>query len=281
MANKPKILKNKAVKKTIVTLLITIISLVALLPYYTMVSMSTHNTEGIFTKNVLIPGSYVLDNLTKVFKSGMFRFYFNSIKISTISTFFSLLISSTGGYALAKLDFKGRNSIKKSVFLLMLIPAYLSLLGYVKEMGFLGLTGTHLPLIIIWFANPFGLYWMSSYIADNVPNEVLLSARIDGCNEYRAFFNIVIPYISPALITMALLVFLWSWNLYLLPLILINKVELYTIPLGMSLLDSGMNATDFAARITMLTVSTLPLIFIFAFGTKYFVSGLTAGSIKG
>jgi len=246
-----------------------------------MVSMSTHNTAGIFTKNVLIPGEYLFENLGKILRSNMFRFYGNSLKIAIISTAVSIFISSTAGYALGKLDFKGKKFIMRSILMVMMVPAYLGLIGYIKEMGMLGMTKTHIPLILIWFANPFGVYWMTNFIEDKVPDEVLESARIDGSNEFRTFWIIVIPYIKPALITIALLIFLGSWNLYLMPLILINKVELYTVPLAINLLDPDINVADIGARITSLTLSTLPILIMFAFGTKYFIKGLTAGAVKG
>jgi multiple sugar transport system permease protein/cellobiose transport system permease protein len=152
--------------------------------------------------------------------------------------------------------------------------------AYVIEMRYLHLSGTLIPLILPWVANAFGVFWMTQFIRSSVPNEVLESARLDGCSDYGAFFRIVVPFIAPAITTLSLLVFLWSWNNFLLPLIMITDPNLYTIPLSITTLSDAYR-TDLAAQILGLTIGTLPVLVLFTIGSKSFVRGLTAGSIKG
>jgi cellobiose transport system permease protein len=103
---------------------------------------------------------------------------------------------------------------------------------------------------------------------------------LDGCSDIGIFTRIILPVIRPALITLFMLFFLWSWNNYLTPLVLINKEKLYTIPLAISLLSSEYR-TDYSARILALALSTIPILIMFAFGSKHLIRGLVGGSIKG
>ncbi|MGO4276496.1 carbohydrate ABC transporter permease, partial [Paenibacillus sp. TAF58] len=109
---------------------------------------------------------------------------------------------------------------------------------------------------------------------------VLESARIDGCGEVKLFYRIVVPFLMPALTTLGLLAFLWSWNNYLLPLVTINKPDLYTLPLGITTLSTAYR-NDYSASILGLSLGTLPLIILFLFGNKTLVRGLTGGAVKG
>jgi multiple sugar transport system permease protein/cellobiose transport system permease protein len=114
----------------------------------------------------------------------------------------------------------------------------------------------------------------------SLPTEILESGRIDGCSEIGIFFRLVIPYVKPALVSVGVLVFLWSWNNYILPLIIINKPDMYTIPLVIvSLTEEYM--MDYGARLMGLTIGTIPVLLLFVFQSKALQQGLTAGAIKG
>lgn len=267
-------------RKTLSTAAIALLSLFALLPFYIMMVMGTYKNEDLFTKIVLVPGSYLMENLKTVAASRFDLVYLNSLTVSVASTLASVFVSACAGYAFAKHEFKHKNKIFAAVLLTMMIPGQLGIVAYVIEMRFFHLSGSLLPLILPWVANAFGVYWMSQFIRGAVPTEVLESAKIDGCSDVGIFFRIVIPFIYPAITTLSLLVFLWSWNNYLLPLIVINKPELYTIPLGITSLGDAYR-TDLAAQILGLTLGTLPVLILFAFGSKSFIRGLTAGSVKG
>jgi len=271
---------SPALKKTLATLAIAVLSIFSLLPFYIMTIMGTYLNEDLFTKIVLVPGSYLLENLKTVAASRFDLVYLNSLIVSLSSTVLSVFVSACAGFAFAKHEFKLKNKIFSFVLLTMMIPGQLGIVAYVIEMRYLQLSGTLLPLILPWVANAFGVYWMTQFIRSAVPTEVLESAKIDGCSDIGIFFRMVIPFIYPAITTLSLLVFLWSWNNYLLPLIIINKPELYTIPLGITSLGDAYR-TDLAAQILGLTLGTLPVLVLFAFGSKSFIRGLTAGSVKG
>jgi cellobiose transport system permease protein len=257
------------------------ISLFALMPFYIMIIMGTHVNEALFVKIQLLPGTYLWENLNTVFENVMFvRVYINSLLVSVVSTFLSVLVSAMAGYAIAKYHFRFKGIIFASILLTMMIPYHLGLIAYIIEMRYLGVANTLWPLIFPWIASAFGVYWMAQFMKSGVPNEVMESARIDGCSELGVFLRIAVQFSWPAITTLSLLIFLWSWNNYLLPLIIINKTDLFTIPLYISTLGSQYR-TDLAAQTLGLTLGTLPVIILFAIGSKSFIRGLTAGSLKG
>jgi cellobiose transport system permease protein len=262
------------------TTLISLLSLFALFPFYLMIIMGTYRNEELFTRIVLVPGSYLLENFQTVVASDFHLVYLNSLVVSIVSTVLAVFVSAFAGFAFSKHEFKYKNKIFAAVLLTMMIPGQLGLVAYVIEIRYMGISGTLLPLILPWVANAFGVFWMTQFMKGAVPNEVLESARIDGCSDFSVFFRIVLAFCWPAMTTLSLLVFLWSWNNYLLPLIVINKPELYTIPLAISTLGDAYR-TDLAAQILGLSLGTLPVLILFAIGSKSFIHGLTAGSVKG
>ncbi|AGA59398.1 MULTISPECIES: carbohydrate ABC transporter permease [Thermobacillus] len=271
---------NMTLRSILATTGIALLSLFSLLPFYIMIIMGTHVNEDLFRKIVLLPGSYLIENFKTVAASRFDLAYWNSFVVSAASTVLSVFVSAFAGFAFAKYDFKHKNLIFSAILLTMMIPSQLGIVAYVIEMRHLGLSGTLMPLILPWIANAFGVFWMTQFIKGAVPNEVLESARIDGCSDLGLFFRIVPAFIMPAVTTLSLLVFLWSWNNYLLPLIIINNPDLYTIPLSITTLGDAYR-TDLAAQILGLSIGTLPVLMLFAFGSKSFIRGLTAGSVKG
>lgn len=265
---------------TLSTLIVAVISLFSVLPFYIMIVMGTYQNEDLFKKIVLLPGNYLFENLHTVLETDFGHIYWNSILISVISTVLCVFVSTMAGFAFAKHHFRRKQLLFTFVLLTMMIPGQLGLIAYIIEMRLLNLTDTFLPLILPWIANAFGVYWMTQYMKGAIPTEVLESARIDGCSEIGTFFRIALPFTLPAVTTLSLLVFLWSWNNYLLPLIIINDPERYTIPLGIANLGSAYR-TDLAAQILGLSMGTLPVLALFAIGSKSFIRGLTAGSVKG
>lgn len=271
-------MKNKKVT-VINTIIFFIVAIIAIIPFYFMIIMGTHYSEDIFKGFTFLPGSYLMKNLKTVLEQAFLRFYLNSIIVSVCATVVSVLVSSLAGYALTKFNFRGRNTIFYGIIMTMMIPGHLGLIGYIMIVRIMHMNNTLLPMIIQYSANAFGVFFMAQSLED-VPDSVIESARIDGCSEPGIFFRIVMAYIRPAMSTLAILVFLWSWNNYLLPLIIVNSESLYTIPVGIKSLGTFFR-TDYGAQILGLAMATLPIVILFTIGSKSFIRGLTAGAIKG
>lgn len=275
---------NKKTKKragaVIQQILLILMTVVMFFPLYIVFVMGTYYSEDIFKGMPVFPGGYFMENLKMVFAKGFFSAYLNSILVSVASVVISVLISTLIGFALAKYQFKGKKVIFAFVLAVMMIPGQIAIIGYMLEMRKLGLINTLLPLIFTWAAHPLGAFLMTQFIGDGVPDELLESGRLDGCSEPGIFFRIVVPCIKPGFMTLGMLVFLSSWNNYVLPVILINKQELFTIPLMVNNLSNAFRS-DYGAIMCALGLSILPMIVIFSLCSKTFIKGIAAGAVKG
>jgi len=260
-------------------IVIAFVTTTSFLPLFLMVIMSTQTTEEIFRGLTFLPGNNLTANLNTVIDPLFFTAYMNSVIVSVTSTFFSVLFSAMAGYGLVAYRFRLRNAIYNFVLITMMVPVTIRLIGYMQQMRVMGLGGSLIPLVLVWLANGFGVFWMTQYLKSALKIEMIESARIDGSNELLTFFYIVIPCIRPALGTLSLTIFLWSWNMYLLPLVMISSPAQYTIPLFIQTLGTEYR-DDYAARITGLLLAIVPLIIVFAAGSSNFIKGLTAGAVK-
>ena len=271
---------KKTIKKCPRVLAIVIVSLISFVPFYYTLTMSTHSTDEIMLGVSAIPGKYLLTNISTALNDTFWVAFKNSLIVSLLSMTGSVLISLMAGYGLVVYQFRLKRVIYNFVLLTMMVPSVLGIIGYMQEMRVLHLSGTLIPLILIWLPSGFGVFWITQYLQNSLQMELVESARIDGCNEFMIFAKIVMPCIKPAIISLCLLLFLWSWNSYLLPLVMINKADNYTIPLYIQSLGNE-HKKDIAAQITGLLISIVPLIAAFAIFSKDFIRGLTEGAVKG
>ncbi|MFC5468045.1 carbohydrate ABC transporter permease [Cohnella suwonensis] len=266
--------------KALMWICLAVVSLLSLFPFYIMTVMGTHYNEDLFKGIPILPGDYLVENLKTVFHTNFGRVYGNSLMVSVGSVMFALITSTLIGYAIAKFEFRMRKWLQTFVVLTMMVPAQVGLIGYIIEMRNIGVGNTLWPVILVWAAFPFGAFFMIQFMRDSIPNDLLECARIDGCSEPGILLRIVLPMVKPGLATLATLVFLWSWNNYLLPLVTINKAEWFTLPIFISNLGY-VHRTDYAARMAALTMTTVPVLILFILGSRTFMKGLTAGAVKG
>ena len=264
---------------TVATTLLLLITVIALSPFYVATIMGTHYTEDLYKGIVLLPGKFFIENLRTVMEVDFFRWYGNSIYVTIVATTLSVFVSAMAGYGIAAYQFKLKRLVFGFVLATMMIPGHISLVGLVIQLRYMGMINTRIALIVTAIASSFGVFWMTQYIKSGVPLEILDSARIDGSGDFRTFMQIVFPLLAPALTTLAMLQFLWTWNSYLFPLVILHDARLYTIPLGITTIGDY-HRYDRAAQILGLTLGTLPLLVIYIFGSKVFVRGLVAGAIK-
>ena len=183
------------------------------------------------------------------------------------------------GYAFAKFTFRYKDLLFMAVLGSVMIPPQLSLVGLTIEMKYLGWMNTHLPLIIPPMAYAVGVYFVRSYAQGAIPNSLLESARSDGASESLIYFRIVLPMLKPALLTVVLLLYIWSWNNYIYPLVMVNESRLYTVPLALSTFG-GMFRADYGGRMMALVVGTVPTIVLMIIGRKHLIEGLAGTAIK-
>jgi multiple sugar transport system permease protein/cellobiose transport system permease protein len=271
---------NKIILRIFIYAILIAITLVMIQPFFFMVLMSTYRTQQLGDVLTLRPGGHLMENLKTVLASGFMSYYWNSIKAAVVFNVLSVFLCALAGYGFAKFQFKGKKALYTFVLGSMMIPAQLGLIGYVVQMRRMHLIGTLWPIILGDIASCFGVFWMTQYITSSVPKPIMEAARMDGCSEFRLFFQIVMPIIRPALATLGILQFVFSWNYYLRPMMTISNPDLYTIPLGIASLSTRYQ-TNYAAQITALALGTIPTIIIFILGARTFISSLTSGAVKG
>ena len=208
-----------------------------------------------------------------------FNWYKNSLVITVIFTAVSLLFSSMVGYGLAKYNFKGKNLIFTMVLLVMMIPVEIIMLPLYKLTIGLKLINTIAGVILPFAVAPLPIFFFRQYAVD-LPKDFLDAGRIDGCSEYGIFFRIMVPLMAPAFGAMTILQAMGSWNNFLWPLIVLRTNESFTLPIGLSsLLTPYGNNYDILVAGSVLAI--LPILILFVFFQRYFVSGLTVGGVKG
>ncbi|MEG1515458.1 MAG: carbohydrate ABC transporter permease [Clostridia bacterium] len=257
-----------------------ILCVITITPFYMMLVMSSHSASSIGTQLNLWFGGDFLKNATTVFSSGFLRFYWNSFYIAVIASVGGCLLASMAGYGIAKYRFRFKKAIMNFTIMVMMIPWAVSIIGYIMEMRGLGLTDSHIPVILPALISPYGVFLMTQFFGSSVPNEIIESARLDGCGEFHIFLQIAIPFTRSALITLFLLIFLFSWNNFFFPLIFISKTSMFTIPLGVFSLSNQYQA-DYGAQMFALSLATIPLLIVFIINSKNLIKGLSAGAVKG
>ncbi|WP_373213211.1 carbohydrate ABC transporter permease [Ruminococcus sp. 5_1_39BFAA] len=267
--------------RTVVTsIILGLVSIISLIPFWLMFSMSTYKSEMIFQNNPMIPSDYFIENLKTIFASNFVQSYVNSFIISASAMLLSVIICSMAGYAMNVYEFKLKKIVNMFIMMTMMVPTQIGIIGYMIEMRNMKINNTLLPMILVWLASGLGAYWMISFFKSGLPLELVESARIDGASEPKIFCRIALPCIKPGILTLCLLQFLWSWNSYMYPLVFVNKAENYTIPIFVKSLASAYR-TDYGAQLAGLTLSTIPVLILFMFGSKSMIRGLTAGAVKG
>src|SRR5690625_4200780 len=222
-----------------------------------------------------------LDNYIYLFTDGStyFHWFKNSVIITFVSTVLALGFSSMVGYSLAMYRFKGQTVVLFLVLLVMMIPFEILMLPLFRLMIFFKAVDTYTGVILPMIIHPLAIFFFRQYSL-GLPNDLMDSARIDGCTEYGIFFKIMVPLLKPAYGAMGILLALFSWNNFLWPLIVMRSSEMFTLPIGLAgLLTPYGNNYDVLISGSVLTV--IPIIIIFIFAQKYFIASLSAGAVKG
>lgn len=272
--------RKDAFVRTTMVLFVGIVSVVAIYPYYSMVMMGTYYSNDLFTGIKILPGDFLKENLATIQTINIFRFYKNSAVVAVSSSVLTVFVCAMAGFGFAKYQFRFKKPLFTFILLTMMVPLQLGMVAFVSEMKAIGWLKTLLPLIIPPAANAFGAFWMTQFALQAIPDEVMESARIDGCSELRIFAQIALPFMVPACTTLWLLSFLLSWNNLFTPLIVISDAKLFTIPLGIRQLATNFRQ-DNAAQILGLTLTSIPILFFFGFFSRSLISGLSSAAVKG
>ncbi|MFG3338135.1 carbohydrate ABC transporter permease [Streptomyces tendae] len=229
---------------------------------------------------VLIPTEPTTANYTELFDNldfvGMFT---NSLVVALVVTAGNLLFCSMLGYALAKLEFRGRKAVFALVLGTLMVPGLVTFVPLYVLTTNLGLTDSLLGLILPFLAAPFGVFLMRQFIG-SLPDELIDAARMDGCGEIAIFWRIILPMTKPALATLGIISFLGSWNNFLWPLVVAQNEEQYTLPVGLALVSTGQDFTRYGVLLAGAAVVLVPVLVVFLLFQRHFIAGIATTGLK-
>jgi multiple sugar transport system permease protein len=227
----------------------------------------------------LVPARPTLEQYRILFtRLDVARYFLNSAFLSLSVTLLSLLINSLAGYAFAKLHFRGRDSIFRVLLAALVLPAQVAMLPLFLLLKQMGLVNTYWGVIIPGMASIFGIFLVRQY-ALSIPDALLDAARIDGASEFRIYRSIVLPVIRPILVTLAIFTFMGTWNDFMWPLIVLTDDRLYTLPVALAGL-SGEHVQDTELMMAGSVLTVMPVMLAFIFLQRFYIAGITAGSVK-
>ncbi|MAV34291.1 MAG: sugar ABC transporter permease [Planctomycetaceae bacterium] len=270
-------------------ILLGIAALAALAPLYWMISGSFKLQEDAMQMPPeWFPQHPTLQNYTKLFASGSLwsgrrpalRWLVNSLLVAISVSFSAVATSALAGYALAKKRFRGRLVVFWAVVATMMLPRQVSLMPLYLLIVRLGWVDSYAALIAPYLCFPFGIFLVRQFM-EQMPDEMIAAARIDGAGEWRIFWYIVLPMARPALGAVAIFSFMGAWNEYLWQLIVTNRPEMFTLPVGVSKLVSTLTSFDLGLAMAGATVAFLPMLAVFVMFQRYFVKGISVGALKG
>lgn len=261
----------------VITFFLIMILLLMIFPMLYMMLLSFQD-PGAFSVSLKEIG-FTFKNYATVFKANNFgRYFFNSSLVAISVTFGNLLFCAMVGYGLSR----GAGKITWPIFMtavaMLMIPMHVLILPIFQMMLKFGWFDTYLALIMPWLVSPLGVFLLKQYV-DGLPTDLEDAARVDGAGELTIFFKIVLPLCKPALAVLAVQIFLTTWNSFLFPKILTISNEMYTLPVGLALMQDP-RSSDWPVTMAGSTVAALPVIIFFLIFQRRITEGITAGAIK-
>lgn len=258
------------------------IALVMLLPLLWLLSTALKSqNENIFQfPPQFLPTEPTLQNFVAVWQQNPFgQYFFNSILVAVLTVGLNLLFCSLAAYPLARLRFKGREVLFSLIVATILIPFQIVMIPLYVLTVQLGLRNSYLGIILPFIASAFGIFLMRQAFL-GVPQELEEAARMDGCSELGIWWNVMIASTRPALVTLAIFVFIGSWSDFLWPLIVLDRPEYYTLPLGVAKL-AGSFSLDWRLIAAGSVISIVPVVLFFVVMQRYIVPSESSSGLKG
>ncbi|MGH3729585.1 MAG: carbohydrate ABC transporter permease [Micromonosporaceae bacterium] len=248
--------------------------------YWSVVVASLDNSALGRVPPPLLPGGHLIENIQRVFTTVPFgTALLNSLAVSAAITFSVVMSSTLAGFAFAKLRFRARSGLYVGVVATMMVPTQLGIIPLYMLMVELSWTGTLYAVIAPSLVSAFGVFFMSQFLSQALPTELLEAARVDGCTTWGIFWHVVLPIARPAGAVLGMLTFLTAWNDFFWPLVVLTP-ENPTVQVALSTIASGY-ITDYALTLTGTALATVPLLVVFALLGRHIIKGIMQGAIKG
>ena len=277
---------RRRIGTTLIYTLLIILSIVFLFPvFWSLITSFKIPAEASATPATGWPSRFVFDNYLKLNRLGLgaWQYISNSLIVAAITVFGSVTLSTLGGYGFSRFNFRFKNILFVMILTTLMIPFQSILTPLFLILGALRLQNTlfGLALVYITFQLPFGIFVMRNTF-DTVPKELEEAALLDGCNSISMLYRVMLVIVRPGIITVGIYAFINSWNEFLAALIFMNKESMFTFPIMLTSVRTGLYGTvDWGALQSGVVVSMLPCVLIFLLLQRYYMQGLTGGAVKG
>ncbi len=271
------------IQKTASYAVLTVFAAIAIFPIWQVVNISLRPGDQLLPTTLeFIPARATLDNYVRLFtQSDFLQWMWNSAGVALVVTLTGIALASTAGYGFSRFQFVGKKIGLLSLLTTQMFPATMLLLPMYIALINLGLINTYLGVIIVYSATalPFCIWTMKGYY-DTIPISLEEAARIDGCTHFSAFYKVILPLAAPAMVITALFSFMTAWSEYLVAAQILQDTELWTLPVGLKSFEASMS-TEWGLYGAGSIIVMIPVVILFLALSKWLVSGLTLGSVKG
>lgn len=281
---KTSVLQKRSMRRKIALhVTIALLSAVMFFPFVWMFLASFKTLPQLLTAPLsLWPEPWTVSNFFEAWNALPFsRAYLNSLYITVLVVAGSLITTSMAGYAFASIPFKGSKTLFGVILLTQMVPKQVTLVPFYMLMTKLGWVDSHMALIVpAILVNPFGVFLARQFIL-SIPKELQEAATIDGASRLRIYWQVILPLIKPGLGALGIIVALDTWNAFLMPLILLNTTDLFTVPLLLSQFSGQFGGLNVGLVMAATTVSTIPMLIAFVIGQKKIISSLATSGLGG
>ena len=264
-------------------LLLSLFIVISVTPLYYAFLLSTSTATDIAQNPLpsLIPQGHFFDNVTRVLNAGIgfWQALVNSIIVAVVTSVAVIFFSTLAGYSFAKLRFRGRNGLLAFVIGTMAVPTQLGVIPLFIVMSNLGWVGKLQAVIVPGLVTAFGVFWMTQYLSEALPYELIEAARVDGCSMIRTFWHVALPAARPAAAMLGLFSFVGSWTSFFWPFIVLGSTN-PTLPVALQLLQASY-FKDLSLIMAGVVLATVPLLLLFVVAGRQLVSGIMQGAVKG
>lgn len=286
MSSDAKIKKSASMtsRRVIAYIVLVLISILCLFWFYVLFVNATRTHSAIQSGFSAIPGKNFVNNFNHLMNSiiPVFRGMLNSVIVAGSSALLSTYFSTMTAFAIHAYDFKGKKVIFTFILMIMMVPTQVTTLGFVQLVQSMGLMDNYIPLIVPSIAAPITFFYMKQYMESALPLSLIEAARIDGSGEFRTFNTIVLPLMKPAIAVQAIFTFVSSWNNYFVPVQILQKRSMKTLPILIAELRSAdWLKFDMGQVYMMIAISIFPVIIVYLILSKHIVGGVSLGAVKG
>jgi len=228
----------------------------------------------------MIPKDPTLENWVRVFKLLQIdRWIMNSLIFTTAAVFLTVLVDSLAGYALAKGDFRGQKGLYFLTVSMLIVPPQVILVPLFMEMAELNLINTYWAIMALYIANPFGAFMMRQFFI-TIPDELIDSAIMDGCNKLEIFFYILLPMAKPTIAALTIFTFVFSWNGLIWPLVVTQEASMFPVQVGIAQLTGSPYSSQWGLILAVAIIAMLPVLIIYLITQRTFMRGVTMMGAK-